>query len=72
MSLLFHIKIELCVFLAISTILYFELQHVKSLDKEIKKEKSKTARFAGELLAVILEQLSLWGLLHQRMKLPYF
>lgn len=57
-----HLGIETLVFLAISMVLFYELKHVKSLGKEIKKEKSKTARLAGELLAVMREQFSQWNL----------
>ena len=49
-------------FVAISFVLFQELQHVKSLQKGIKKEKSKTARLAGELLSVIRDQFSQWNL----------
>lgn len=59
---IFHIIIEFFVFLAISTVLYIELQHVKSLGREIKVEKSKTARLAGELFTVIQAQFSQWNL----------
>ena len=59
---IFHITIELVVFIAISIVLFHELQHVKSLSKDIKIEKSKTARLAGELLSVIREQFSIWSL----------
>jgi len=58
----FHISIELLVFIAISVVLYFEIRHVRSLGKEIKVEKSKTARLAGELLSVMKEQFSQWSL----------
>ena len=58
----FHITIEFLVFIAISTVLFHELQHVKSLDKEVEIEKSKTARLAGELLFVMREQFSQWSL----------
>jgi len=58
----FHISIELLVFIAISVVLYFEIRHVRSLGKEIKIEKSKTARLAGELLSVMKEQFSQWSL----------
>ncbi len=58
----FHIAIELVVFIAISFVLYFEIKHVKSLGKEIKVEKTKTARLAGELLSVMRQQFSLWKL----------
>ena len=57
-----HIIIELFVFFAISIALFYELQHVKSLGKKIKIEKSKTARLAGELLSVMREQFSQWNL----------
>lgn len=59
---IFHITIELIVFLAITMVLFYELQHVKSLDKKIELEKSKTARLAGELLSVMQEQFSQWSL----------
>jgi len=57
-----HITLELLVFMAISLVLFRELQHVKSLTKEISIEKSKSARLAGELLQVMKEQFSKWGL----------
>ncbi|PKH88133.1 hypothetical protein CXF79_09395 [Colwellia sp. Bg11-28] len=57
-----HLSLELMVFMAISLVLFHELQHVKSLNKVIIKEKSKTARLAGELLQVMKEQFSHWGL----------
>lgn len=59
---LLHIIIELFVFIAISLVLFRELQHVKSLNKAIKIEKSRTARLAGELLQVMKEQFSKWSL----------
>ena len=59
---LLHIAVELLVFVAISLVLFRELQHVKSLQKGIKKERSKTARLAGELLSVIRDQFSQWNL----------
>ncbi len=58
----FHIAIELIVFVAISIVLFFEIKHVKFLGKEIKVERTKTARLAGELLSVIREQFSQWNL----------
>lgn len=58
----FHITIEIVVFIAISAVLYFEIKHVKSLGKEIKIEKTKTARLAGELLSVMREQFTQWKL----------
>lgn len=59
---LIHITIELLVFIAISLVLFRELQHVKLLNKEINVEKSKTARLAGELLQVMRGQFSIWKL----------
>lgn len=59
---LLHIIIELFVFMAISLVLFRELQHVKSLNKAIRIEKSKTARLVGELLQVMQEQFSKWNL----------
>ena len=59
---LLHVIIELFVFIAISLVLFRELQHVKSLNKAIKIEKSKTARLVGELLQVMQEQFSKWSL----------
>jgi DNA-binding NarL/FixJ family response regulator len=57
-----HIAIELVVFVAISFVLLRELHHVSSLNKAISKEKSKSARLAGELLTVIQNQFSQWKL----------
>ncbi len=57
-----HITLELLVFIAISLVLFRELQHVKSLKKEITVEKSKSARLAGELLQVMKAQFSKWSL----------
>lgn len=57
-----HIVIELAVFLAISFVLFRELLRVKTLNTEIRAEKSKTARLAGELLSVIRSQFNQWGL----------
>lgn len=57
-----HVALELSVFMAISLVLFRELQHVKSLNNAISIEKSKTARLAGELLHVMKEQFSEWSL----------
>jgi DNA-binding NarL/FixJ family response regulator len=57
-----HISIEIIVFVAISFVLFRELHNVKSLNKVIEEEKSKTARLAGELLSVIREQFVQWKL----------
>jgi DNA-binding NarL/FixJ family response regulator len=57
-----HLTLELLVFMAISLVLFRELQHVKSLTKEVSIEKSKSARLAGELLQVMKAQFSTWSL----------
>ncbi|WP_299085340.1 LuxR C-terminal-related transcriptional regulator [uncultured Paraglaciecola sp.] len=57
-----HIVIEFAVFLAISYVLFRELLHVKALNTEIRAEKSKTARLAGELFSVIRSQFEQWEL----------
>tara|TARA_R110001592_G_scaffold6045_16_gene32862 strand:- start:3883 stop:4350 length:468 start_codon:yes stop_codon:yes gene_type:complete len=57
-----HVLIEFSVFVAIAIILFRELQHVRQLSLVIREEKSKNARLAGELLTVIREQFSQWGL----------
>lgn len=57
-----HTFIELLVFVTVSFVLFRELQHVKSLHKEIDKERSKTARLAGEMFSVIQDQFVQWQL----------
>lgn len=57
-----HIIVELLVFVAISVVLFNELRHVNRLKAEVHAEKSRNARLAGELLAVIREQFSQWAL----------
>ncbi len=57
-----HIAIEFAVFIAIPFVLFRELLHVKALNTEIRAEKSKTARLAGELLSVIRSQFEQWEL----------
>lgn len=57
-----HTLVELIVFVTVSFVLFHELQHVKSLNKEIDKEKSKTARLAGELFSVMQAQFAQWRL----------
>ena len=59
---LFHILIESLVFLAISIVLFAELRRVSRLKLEVLKERDKTARLSGELLAVMRGQFSDWGL----------
>ena len=58
----FHIAVELLVFLSITAILFIELRRVSQLSREISREQDKTARLSGELLAVMLDQFSRWGL----------
>ena len=57
-----HLATELMVFIAISLVLLRELHHVRSLSRAFAAEKTKTARFAGELLLVMQEQFEAWEL----------
>ena len=57
-----HVFIELLIFIAISYVLFRELQRVESLHKEINKEKMKTARLSGELLQVMKVPFNMWKL----------
>ena len=57
-----HIIVELAVFIAISLVLAVELRQVRKLNRDIVTEKSKNARLAGELLTVMTEQFEQWGL----------
>ena len=57
-----HIAVELLVFVAISVVLFNELRHVRRLKAEVHAERSRNARLAGELLAVIREQFAQWEL----------
>lgn len=59
---LLHVSVELLVFLAISFVLFRELMHVKALHRQVREEKSKNARLAGELLAVMKQQFVDWKL----------
>ena len=59
---LLHILIESFIFLAISTVLLAELRRVSRLKLEVLKERDKTARLSGELLAVMRSQFADWGL----------
>ena len=59
---LLHILIESFIFLAISAVLLAELRRVSHLKLEVLKERDKTARLSGELLAVMRGQFSDWGL----------
>jgi len=58
----FHIGVELLVFLSITAILFIELRRVSQLRREVSREQDKTARLSGELLAVMRDQFSRWGL----------
>jgi DNA-binding NarL/FixJ family response regulator len=57
-----HIFIELLVFTAISLVLYRELMHVRQLQTQTLTQQNKMARLSGELLDVMHEQFTLWGL----------
>jgi DNA-binding NarL/FixJ family response regulator len=59
---LLHILIESFIFLAISAVLLAELRRVNRLKLEVLKERDKTARLSGELLAVMRSQFANWGL----------
>ena len=59
---LLHVLIESVVFLAILTILYRELQRLKQLKAQLSDERVKTARLSGELLMVMNNQFTNWGL----------
>lgn len=59
---LLHISIESVVFVAISMSLAREVQHVRTLALEVDTEKSKNARLAGEMLAVMHGKFEQWGL----------
>jgi len=57
-----HTLVELLVFVTVSWVLFYELQHVKLLSLEVDKEKLKTARLAGELYSVMQAQFIQWKL----------
>ena len=59
---LFHIIIELFVFLAITVVLFGEIRRLKQVKVELSEEKSRTARLSGALLAVMRNQFDQWGL----------
>lgn len=59
---LFHIVVESAVFFAISTVLLIELRRVSRLTEVVHQERDKTARLSGELLAVMRNQFTDWGL----------
>jgi DNA-binding CsgD family transcriptional regulator len=59
---IFHILIELVVFLAMSAVLFRELHQVRLLNNEVWEQQIKTARLSGELLAVMRDQFRQWGL----------
>jgi len=57
-----HIILEMVVFVAISVVLARELLHVRQLNLDIVREKTRTARLAGEMLSVMNKQFQAWGL----------
>ena len=59
---LMHIIIELFVFLAITMVLFEEIRRLKQVKVELSEERERTARLSGELLAVMRNQFSQWGL----------
>ena len=59
---LMHLIIELCVFLAITIVLFGEIRRLKQVKVELSEERSRTARLSGELLTALRNQFSQWGL----------
>jgi DNA-binding CsgD family transcriptional regulator len=59
---LLHVFIESMVFLAIITVLFRELRRLGQLKTELSDERVRTARLSGELLAVMRNQFTDWGL----------
>jgi len=59
---LLHIAIELIVFIAITTVLFREFRRLSQLKVELSEERVRTARLSGELLAVMRNQFTQWGL----------
>lgn len=59
---MFHVIVELTVFLAISIVLFQELKRVVILKRDIHTERSKTARLSGELFEAMSKQFADWGL----------
>ncbi len=59
---LVHIVVESVVFFAVSTVLFNELRRVGRLQHEVRRERDKTARLSGELLAAMRDQFAEWGL----------
>ena len=57
-----HLFVESIVFLAISTVLFQELRRLRQLKAELSVERIRTARLTGELLAVMRNQFTQWGL----------
>jgi DNA-binding CsgD family transcriptional regulator len=59
---LLHVLIESVVFIAITTVLFRELRRLGQLRAELSDERVRTARLSGELLAVMRDQFTSWGL----------
>ena len=59
---LLHVSIESIVFLAITTVLFRELRRLSQLRIELSDERVRTARLSGELLTVMRNQFTDWGL----------
>ncbi len=59
---LLHVVIESLVFIAISAVLLVELRRVIHLKMKVHRERVKTARLSGELMAVMRNQFTNWGL----------
>lgn len=59
---LLHVSLESLIFIAISVVLFHELNYLRKLKVELSDERVKTARLSGELLGVMRNQFLQWGL----------
>lgn len=57
-----HIAVELLVFVAMSLVLFRELQHARQLSREISAQQSRMARLSGDLMVVMQSQFAQWSL----------
>lgn len=57
-----HIVVELLVFVAMSLVLFRELQHARLLSREISEQQSRMARLSGDLMVVMQSQFAQWSL----------
>lgn len=57
-----HMVIEVLVFIAMSLVLFRELNHVRELSRAVAEQQSQMARLSGDLMAVMKAQFAQWGL----------